>query len=92
MNDIIFADEKSLSFESNDFTFDHLFLPDVTQEKTYILTARSLLDDVINGYNGTIFVYGQSGSGKTHTMLGPDLVIESITSGIQHGVKIDDEI
>lgn len=74
MEDIIFSedDPKSLNFETNDFTFDHLFHPNETQEQVYVLSARSLLDDVLNGYNGTIFVYGQSGSGKTHTMLGPD--------------------
>ena len=25
------------------------------------------------GYNGTLFVYGQTSSGKTHTMQGPDI-------------------
>ncbi len=28
--------------------------------------------DVLEGYNGTIFAYGQSGSGKTFTMFGPE--------------------
>ena len=26
---------------------------------------------VLEGYNGTIFCYGQTGAGKTHTMMGP---------------------
>lgn len=26
---------------------------------------------VMDGYNGTIFAYGQTGTGKTHTMVGP---------------------
>lgn len=30
------------------------------------------LEDVFKGYNGTIFVYGQTSSGKTHTMMGPE--------------------
>jgi hypothetical protein len=29
--------------------------------------------DVLQGYNGTIFAYGQTGAGKTFTMFGPDL-------------------
>jgi hypothetical protein len=29
-----------------------------------------LVESVIQGYNGTIFAYGQTGCGKTHTMLG----------------------
>jgi len=35
----------------------------------------------LNGFNGTIFAYGQSGSGKTYTMLGPDSVVEAIKNG-----------
>lgn len=35
---------------------------------------------MLEGYNGTIFVYGNSGSGKTFTMLGPDSVIEYLSS------------
>ena len=33
---------------------------------------------LLEGFNGTIFAYGQSGSGKTFTMLGPDEVVEAI--------------
>ena len=35
----------------------------------------------MKGYNGTIFAYGQSGSGKTYTMLGPDEVVDVIKQG-----------
>jgi len=28
---------------------------------------------VLEGFNGTVFAYGQTSSGKTHTMLGPDI-------------------
>ena len=30
------------------------------------------MESVLEGYNGTIFAYGQTGCGKTHTMMGPD--------------------
>ncbi len=36
----------------------------------------------MKGYNGTIFAFGQSGSGKTFTMLGPDEVVDVIRKGI----------
>ena len=29
-----------------------------------------VVESVLEGYNGTIFAYGQSGTGKTHTMMG----------------------
>lgn len=32
--------------------------------------AKPILDAVVNGYNGTIFAYGQTSSGKTYTMMG----------------------
>jgi hypothetical protein len=33
-------------------------------------TGRKLAEDVIAGYNGTIFAYGQTGAGKSYTMMG----------------------
>lgn len=36
----------------------------------YINTARSIVDKVLEGYNGTILAYGQTGTGKTYTMVG----------------------
>lgn len=44
---------------------------DITQEDIYNETAASIIDSVLEGYNGTIFAYGQTGAGKTHTMAGP---------------------
>lgn len=35
-------------------------------------TARPILESVMQGYNGTIFAYGQTGTGKTFTMEGVD--------------------
>lgn len=36
----------------------------------YYETFRDLVDSVLNGFNGTIFAYGQTGTGKTFTMEG----------------------
>ena len=50
---------------------------DSLQHSVYNECAFPLVESVIKGYNGTIFAYGQTGCGKTHTMLGvpedPDL-------------------
>ncbi|GFW96012.1 kinesin-like protein KIF3A [Trichonephila clavipes] len=52
------------------FTFDHAFGIDSTQLDVYNLAARPIIDNVLEGYNGTIFAYGQTGTGKTFTMEG----------------------
>ena len=43
--------------------------------------GKDMVREALHGYNGTIFAYGQSGSGKTFSMLGPETVIETIKSG-----------
>lgn len=47
-------------------------LPSANQEEIYNCTALRIVENVMNGYNGTIFAYGQTGTGKTHTMEGKD--------------------
>jgi len=43
---------------------------DSTQREVYDETAFPLVESVLGGFNGTIFAYGQTGCGKTHTMVG----------------------
>jgi kinesin family member 3B len=52
------------------FTFDATYGPGAIQKDIYDRTAAPIVDSVIDGYNGTIFAYGQTGAGKTHTMEG----------------------
>jgi hypothetical protein len=52
------------------YIFDKVFKPNATQEKVFSESAKSIVADVLAGYNGTIFAYGQTSSGKTHTMEG----------------------
>lgn len=47
-----------------------VFGPDSQQERVYDTVARAAIDDVLLGYNATIFAYGQTGAGKSHTMFG----------------------
>lgn len=44
----------------------------------YKICGFETIHQYMKGYNGTIFAYGQSGSGKTYTMLGPDEVVDVI--------------
>ena len=59
------------------FAYDSVYDCDSLQQDVYNECAFPLVESVIEGYNGTIFAYGQTGCGKTHTMLGvpenPDL-------------------
>ncbi|XP_060082494.1 kinesin-like protein KIF3A [Ylistrum balloti] len=58
------------------FTFDTVFAPNCKQVDVYNKTARPIVDCVLEGYNGTIFAYGQTGTGKTFTMEGVRTVPE----------------
>uniref|UniRef100_A0A8B9TNR1 Kinesin-like protein n=1 Tax=Anas platyrhynchos TaxID=8839 RepID=A0A8B9TNR1_ANAPL len=52
------------------YVFDRVLPPNTTQEQVYNACAKPIVKDVLEGYNGTIFAYGQTSSGKTHTMEG----------------------
>ena len=54
------------------FTFDCTYGEDSTQEQVYSDTGYPIVESVIQGYNGTIFAYGQTGTGKTFTMEGEE--------------------
>ncbi|KAF5835177.1 hypothetical protein DUNSADRAFT_7806 [Dunaliella salina] len=50
------------------FTFDNvLFGP---QTEVFEVSGMPMVDNCMSGYNSSIFAYGQTGAGKTHTMLG----------------------
>ena len=52
------------------FSFDYLFQAQSTQEEVFSILGETMICDIFKGYNGTIFAYGSTGSGKTHTMMG----------------------
>ena len=52
------------------FVFDRVFDDNTTQGDVYESTTRNLLDSVMDGYNATVFAYGATGCGKTHTITG----------------------
>jgi len=58
--------------EIKSFTFDHTYDYRATQELIFSQTALPILESIMEGYNGTIFAYGQTGTGKTFTMEGND--------------------
>jgi kinesin family protein 5 len=43
------------------------------QSDVFDYSIRPTVDDILNGYNGTVFAYGQTGAGKSYTMMGSDI-------------------
>jgi len=64
------SDDQCVSIGGKVYMFDKVLKPNVTQTQVYDATAKNIVKDVLCGYNGTIFAYGQTSSGKTHTMEG----------------------
>lgn len=56
------------------FSFDHVFQPEATQQEVYESVGHEVVESAFEGFNGTLFAYGQTSSGKTHTCIGPDYV------------------
>lgn len=54
------------------------FLYRSTQQAIYDETIRPLVASVLEGYNGCVFAYGQTGTGKTFTMEGKSLLIYAV--------------
>ncbi|EUC35380.1 hypothetical protein COCCADRAFT_91060 [Bipolaris zeicola 26-R-13] len=52
------------------FAFDRVFDDTTSQSDVYEATTKPLLDSVLEGYNATVFAYGATGCGKTHTITG----------------------
>jgi len=52
------------------YQFDKVFSPAATQEMVFQEVVSPILDEVMGGFNCTIFAYGQTGTGKTYTMSG----------------------
>ncbi|NP_001116747.1 kinesin heavy chain isoform X1 [Danio rerio] len=65
-----FKGEDTVVIAGKPYIFDRVLPPNTTQEQVYDTCAKQIVKDVLDGYNGTIFAYGQTSSGKTHTMEG----------------------
>ena len=82
-NATIYYGERNTKTEKK-WKYDYILLPECTQEQMYEKVAKKTVIDFTEGYNGTIFAYGQSGSGKTYSMLGPDSVFETLASSAEN--------
>ncbi|XP_060724166.1 kinesin heavy chain-like isoform X2 [Tachysurus vachellii] len=93
----VFQGDDTVIVGGKSFVFDRVFPTNTTQDQIYNSCAKQIVKDVLEGYNGTIFAYGQTSSGKTHTMEGklhdPDNmgIIPRITDDIFNYIFAMDE-
>ncbi|KAJ3689983.1 hypothetical protein LUZ61_019147 [Rhynchospora tenuis] len=65
---------KKNNWSSELYKFDEVFTEGASQRRVYEAVAKPVVESVLEGYNGTVMAYGQTGTGKTYTMarLGKD--------------------
>merc|ERR1719440_2508214 len=59
----------NVALDGQEFLFDAVFGPEAQQAEVFDDCA-DLVQSAVDGFNVTIFAYGQTGAGKTHTMYG----------------------
>ena len=69
----ISKDKKSITLKNNEhnYTYDKIFPAETDQKTIFEEIGLPLVKKFLSGYNSTIFAYGQTGTGKTHTIIGP---------------------
>ncbi|XP_028785376.1 kinesin-like protein KIN-UA isoform X2 [Neltuma alba] len=56
------------NWDSETYEFDEVLTEFASQKRVYEVVARPVVESVLDGYNGTIMAYGQTGTGKTYTL------------------------
>ena len=65
------SDKSIMNTRSKEvFTFDNVFGADVSTETIFDSQIKDIVQAALDGINQTVFAYGQTSSGKTHTMKG----------------------
>eukprot|EP00434_Breviolum_minutum_P004327 symbB.v1.2.003812.t1/scaffold192.1/size616647/23 len=68
------------------FTFDVVLGETATQQEVFESVGRAVGSSCLAGYNGSVYVYGQTGAGKTHTMCGPINSVQSMQFDERRGI------
>ncbi|XP_023897932.2 kinesin-like protein KIN-1 [Quercus suber] len=91
----ILKDEKE---EDVMFSFDRVFCEKSDQAEVYEILVLPIVRDAVNGINGTIITYGQTGAGKTYSIEGPGIlecgeqkkgILPRVVDGIFEHIKHD---
>ncbi|KAL4570852.1 hypothetical protein LXL04_026515 [Taraxacum kok-saghyz] len=56
------------NWDSDTFEFDEVLTEFASQKRVYEVVAKPVVESVLDGYNGTVMAYGQTGTGKTYTL------------------------
>ncbi|KAK9103540.1 hypothetical protein Sjap_020794 [Stephania japonica] len=56
------------NWDSDTFEFDEVLTEFASQKRVYEVVAKPVVESVLDGYNGTVMAYGQTGTGKTFTL------------------------
>ncbi|KAI5084376.1 hypothetical protein GOP47_0000545 [Adiantum capillus-veneris] len=75
---------KGSFVDYTEFKFDAVLGDSATQADVYQVAAQPIVLDVLEGYNGTIMAYGQTGAGKTYTL--SDVVINETNGSRVEGI------
>ncbi|GAA0153899.1 hypothetical protein LIER_12027 [Lithospermum erythrorhizon] len=66
----ILGNSISIPNHTTKFEFDRIFGENCKNNEVYNVRVQDIVSAAIHGFNGTVFAYGQTNSGKTHTMRG----------------------
>ncbi|KAG8717775.1 kinesin-like protein Klp5 [Ceratobasidium sp. 394] len=82
-------------FKDQLYIFDRVFDQDAQQIDVFEGTTKKLLDGLLDGFNATVFAYGATGCGKTHTISGtdtdPGIIYLTMTELFQRIAEIETE-
>ncbi|XP_058104680.1 kinesin-like protein KIN-UB isoform X2 [Magnolia sinica] len=56
------------NWDSDTYEFDEVLTEFASQKRVYEVVAKPVVESVLEGYNGTVMAYGQTGTGKTFTL------------------------
>ncbi|PNT45072.1 hypothetical protein POPTR_003G117000v4 [Populus trichocarpa] len=56
------------NWDSDTYEFDEVLTEFASQKRVYEVVAKPVVESVMDGYNGTVMAYGQTGTGKTYTL------------------------
>lgn len=83
------TDNQSISTKDiGEFNFDHVFHGAIENSRIFESSVSELVRQVVAGFNGTVFAYGMTGSGKTYSMQGsqdnPGIIPLSVSAIFNH--------